>query len=122
MSRKREPQAQVIVPPAFSLSKSPEYKIVFASGVFGGINPNDAQMIFYLDRFEPELVPDQPGTQRLSKINREFQVEIHVTPSQFKSIAQWMTQHVQNYEKNFGEIPLGPREAEEKSPPSGIIS
>jgi hypothetical protein len=113
MSARRVPTR---IPPRFEITKSPNFKVIFASGVFGGLNPNDGQMIFYLDRFEPEMVSDQPGRVRLTKINREFQVELHMTPSQFKSISQWMARHVQTYEQKFGEIPLGPRQDDEGNP------
>lgn len=117
-----EPAPQVMVAPTFEDSKSEQYRYVFATGVFGGIQPNDAQMVFYLDRLEPETVNTPiPGSQKLKKIVRELQVEVHMTPTQFKSLAAWMTQHIQQYEKTFGEIPMAPKEG--KRPlPSGIIT
>jgi hypothetical protein len=64
----------------FEDSKSEQYRYVFATGVFGGVNSNDGQMIFYLDRFEPETVSTpRPGAQKLTKITRELQVEVHMT-------------------------------------------
>jgi hypothetical protein len=42
---------------------------IFVTGTFGGLTPNDPQMIFYLDRYEPQTVStQQPGTQKLKKI------------------------------------------------------
>jgi hypothetical protein len=110
------------IPPQFKISKSQDYKSIFATGVFGGLNPNDGQIIFFLDRLMPQMIREQPGRQRLEYINRELQVEIHLSPSQFKNIARWMNQHIQIYEQNFGEIPIRTKEIEKEDIPSGLIS
>lgn len=107
--------SKVMVAPQFEDTKSEQYRYVFASGVFGGVNPNVAQMIFYLDRPEPETVSTpHPGTGQLKKIIRELQVEVCMTPTQFKSVADWMNTHVQEYEKTFGPIVTEPAKKEKK--------
>jgi len=83
-------------PPQIRMSKHPEYRIVAASGVFGGLHPVGGQVIFYTDRFEP--TSDSMGKLSLGSVNRELQVEIHVSPAVFKSIAEWMTNHVKDFE------------------------
>jgi hypothetical protein len=109
-------------PLTFEDLKSPDYKYIYASGVFGGLTPNDARMIFYLDRLEPETLQDPPGRSKVGKIIRELQVEVHVSPTQFKTMAQWMMRHIQRYESTFGEIPVGPRDENDDQPPSGLIA
>ena len=118
MSKKRQFPG---VPPAYILSKHPDYRSVFCSGIFGGLSPNDGQIIVYIDRYETEMDKDRPGTQRLSHVNREFQVELHMAPLQFKSIALWMNWKIQEYENNFGEIQTAPK-SKEDMPPSGMIT
>ena len=54
-----------------------------STGIFGGLNPNNARMIFFLDRLDPEMIKDQPGQMRTEKINRELQVEVHMSPYAF---------------------------------------
>jgi hypothetical protein len=112
---------KLIVPPRFEDTKSPDYKYVYATGVFGGLDPNDGRLIFFLDRLEPETVnePPLPGSQKVKKIVRELQVEIHVSPGQFKSIWKWMGDHIKRYEEMFGEIPLEPKL---KGPPKGMVT
>lgn len=111
---------RVVVSPAFEDTKSPDYRYVYATGVFGGLDPNDGRLIFYLDRIEPETVNEpHPGSSKLKKVVRELQVEIHVTPSQFKSIAIWMNRHIKNFEDMFGEIPMEPKR---KGPPSSLVT
>jgi len=112
---------KVIVPPEFEDTKNPEYKYVYATGVFGGLDPNGGRMIFYLDRFEPETIKDPIGGQRLKKIIRELQVEVHVSPSQFKSIANWMNEHIKHFEQTYGEIPVEPK-SKISPPPSSVYA
>jgi len=116
----QEKGQKIMIPPKFEDTKSPDYKYIYATGVFGGLDPNDGRMIFYLDRVEPETVNEPvPGALKLKKIVRELQVEVHMTPTQFKSIAQWMMRHVENYEKIFGEIPMKPKK---RSLPDSMVT
>ncbi len=66
----------------------------------------------------PEVVSGgTPGQMRITKINRELQVELHMSPVEFKVLAQWMARHVQQFEENFHEIQLGPQEASDEDNP-----
>lgn len=104
--------------PEFEYTKCPEYRYVYATGVFGGLDPVGGRIIFYLDRPEPEMTKE--GTQRTKKIIRELQVEVHVSPGEFKAIWEWMGKHIKQLEDLFGEIPLGPKKG--RPPPEGIVS
>lgn len=87
-----------VSPPEIKISKQPEYRIVAATGVFGGlVGPAEGRLIFYLDRLEPKS--DTAGKLSLGSVNRELQVEVHVCPSTFKSIAEWMAKHVKEFEE-----------------------
>ena len=94
---------------------------VYANGVFGGLDPNGGRMIFYLDRVEPEtLNQPTPGAQIVKKIIRELQVEVHMSPTQFKSTAMWMAEHIKRYEETFGSIPMEPKQ--QKPPPNSMVT
>jgi len=84
-------------PPEIKMNKSPDYRIVSATGVFGGVNPSGGRVIFFIDRFEP--VSDRSGKLSLESINRELQVEVHLSPATFKTIAEWMTKHIKEFEE-----------------------
>ena len=114
----------MVVAPQFEDTKSVDHRYIFTTGVFGGLHqPSDAQIIFYLDRLEPQTASTpQPGSMSLKKILRELQVEIHMTPTMFKSMASWMNKNVEEYEKIFGEIPIEPKAQEERLPPKGMIT
>jgi hypothetical protein len=84
-------------PPEIKVTKHPECRIVSASGVFGGLNPVEGQLIFYTDRLEPKS--DAFGNMSLGFVNRELQVEVHFSPASFKSIADFMTSRVKMFEE-----------------------
>jgi len=92
----------------FEDAKSSEYRYIYTTGAFGAIVPNDARIIFYLDRLSPITVAegDKAGTVTTSKIIRELQVEIHMSPQQFVNLWLWMTERIQAYKKTFPEFPL----------------
>ena len=119
-SEQRPPER--IVAPRIEVTKSPDYKAIYASSVFGGLDPNDARMIFMLERLEPTPVHGQPGALAIEKINQELQVEVHMSPHQFKSMAQWMTNAVQRHEQQFGVIQVAPAPTGEQRPPSGHVA
>jgi hypothetical protein len=104
---KRQRRQPVRVMPQIEITKSPNYFYVNATGIFGGVDPNDARIIFFLDRLEPEMNRDQPGRMRTKEVNRELQVEVHMSPHVYKAMMIWMNKNVEQYEKRFGEIVMG---------------
>lgn len=102
--------------PKFEVTEAPNFRGVYASGVFGGLDPNEGRMIFYVDRFKPKPREDAPGQMDLDKIVHELQVEVHVSPSQFKAIAEWMMSRIQDLERITGKLP----DAKEGKRPPGI--
>jgi len=78
---------------------------IFVTGVFGGVSPLGATIIPYVEDpvfesagFTPEL--------RISEVKRTPKVRIRMTPVAFKSMAQWMTKRLEQYEERFGKIEL----------------
>jgi len=114
---------KVEMPPKFEDTVSPEFRYIYATGVFGGIAPDDARIIFYLDRLVPETTSREvPGSMELKKVNRELQIEVHCSPFQFKAIAAWMNRNLEQFEKQFGPIRMGPPiPEEEKTASSSMI-
>jgi len=83
--------------PEFKITKHAEYLAVSINGLFGGLFDAEGQLILYLDRFEPKT--DATGKLSVEWINRELQVEVHLSPSTFKSIAEFMTKQVKQFEE-----------------------
>jgi hypothetical protein len=107
-------ERRFVKPPEFIVTKPEGMPILYVTGVFGGLAPNDARMLFFADRIEPESA-DVPGTQKVKRINQEIQAEVHMSPATFKSVALWMMSHIETYEKAFGEIQMGAAKEETKS-------
>ncbi|MCD6495663.1 MAG: hypothetical protein J7K54_00145 [Candidatus Aenigmarchaeota archaeon] len=87
--------------PEIVITESPDYKAVYASGVFGGLDPNDSRLIFFLDRIKPKIKKGKKAVMELEKINRELQVEIRMSPNQFVSVAKWMNEHAEKFGKKM---------------------
>lgn len=101
-TRKRKKRKSSSGPDApIVITESKDFRPIFASGVFGGLDPNDGRIMFFLDRIKPRMKKDPKGAMQLEKVNRELQVEVHMSPSQFASVARWMMEHVHRFEKRM---------------------
>ncbi len=87
--------------PKIEITKSDGFRAVYASGVFGGLDPNDGRMIFFLDRLKPKMKVREKNIMSLEKVERELQVEVHMSPNQFISMAKWMNEHAQKFGKKM---------------------
>jgi hypothetical protein len=87
--------------PKIEVTERPDYKVVYASGVFGGLDPHDSRIIFFLDRLKPKMKSGDKGAMELEKVERELQVEVHMSPHQFISVAKWMMGHAQSFGKKM---------------------
>jgi hypothetical protein len=105
--------------PNFKLNYNEDYREFFATGAFGGMNPNKCSITFFDDK--PVLsIPDNGGIQlTMKEVNREVQASVNLTPVQFKQVAEWMIRNVQAYESRFGKIEL---RKEDENKPIGFIS
>ena len=105
--RKRKQPKKQAPPLPYRVSTSENYRCVTASGMYGDVSPNDCHIIFYLDRYVPDVVPGgEPGEMRIREVNRELQVEIHMSPAQLMSMSQWMTNQMIDFEGQYGEIQI----------------
>lgn len=116
LRRDRRSDQPIRAPPDFTVTKSENYQLVYSTGIFGGVNPNDGHLIFYCDRMEPEMDRQQLGRMQATNIHRELQVEVHMSPSQFKTMARFMTERVRMLEERIGQL----KEQEEDDAPSHI--
>lgn len=76
------------------VTKSSDYKVVYVTGAFGGLNPVEGRIIFYLDRIVPKVKEEPMGVMEIREIERELQIEIHMSPATWISIAEWMQGHI----------------------------
>ena len=97
--------------PEFEIRESENFKVIYTMGAFGGLAPNDGRIIFYVDLLKTKPVTGEPGKEELDKVIRERQIEVHMSPATWKSMAKWMMSHVESLEKQIGTIPEGPKSA-----------
>ncbi len=114
-------EPRYVRPPNFIVTKREGMPLIYATGVFGGIAPNDAKILFIADRFELEPA-ESLGGQKVKLVNQEIQVEVHMSPITFKGIALWMKDNLDKFEAVFGEIKADPLTKGKQQPqPEGYV-
>ena len=111
-------------PPKITIEKHEGYRTIFQSGVFGGHRPGFFEWVVYTDEMiADEALSTLPPDPNKVYIKRTLQCRIIVTPEQAKSMAEWLNNHIREYEKKFGKI-ITPKETggEKKPPPPTMIS
>ena len=98
------------------VTRSPDFKIMYSSGLFGNLNPIEGRMTFYADRLIPKFAEDVPGQMKTDCIERELQVEVHMSPQQFVSVYYWMKNQIERMEKQgiFVHKDQKPKQSESK--------
>jgi hypothetical protein len=85
---------------SIEIIRSPEFKQVYAIGAIGGHSPYDFRIAFYND--SPKALRE--GDKSLTVMERKIETEIILSPLAAKELATWLSGHLQDYEKIFGEI------------------
>lgn len=81
------------------ITKSAEYKVFYATGIFGGLGAREGRMVFHLDRPIPRMKDEPFGTMETAEIERELQVEVHLSTAAFLDMYMWVKGHVERMEK-----------------------
>ncbi|MCR3884443.1 DUF3467 domain-containing protein [Methanotrichaceae archaeon M04Ac] len=105
---------------ALEISKGEKFRQIYAVGAMGGHSPYDFRIAFYND--SPKAVV-QEGKQ-LSVMERKVETELILSPLAAKELADWLNNHINEYERQFGEIkkPGGKKvEAGEPAPIQGYM-
>jgi hypothetical protein len=85
---------------SMEITRSPEFKQVYAIGAIGGHSPYDFRIAFYND--SPKAFVD--SGKQMTVMEREIKTEIILSPLAAKELATWLDSHIKDYEKIFGEI------------------
>ena len=80
--------------------KSPDFKQIYAIGAIGGHSPYDFRIAFYNDSPKASI---EEG-KSMTVMERRIDTEIILSPLAAKELAKWLGEHVNDYEKLFGEI------------------
>jgi len=103
--------------PRVKMEKSPDFKRIYVTGAYGIHNPYDFRIGFYRDdmEFDVEAMMGRgPPT-----IKREVIIEVVLSPSAAKLLAEQLARAVKEYEAKYGKIPVPP--AHERRPPEGAM-
>jgi len=82
------------------ITRSTEFKQVYAIGAIGGHSPYDFRIAFYNDS-PKALVEDGKS---VTVMERKIEMEIILSPLAAKELYSWLGDHVKEYEKICGEI------------------
>lgn len=82
------------------LTRSPQFRQIYAIGAIGGHSPYDFRIAFYND--SPKTIVE--GGNQMTVMERKIEAEIILSPLAAKELATWLQAHIQDYEKLFGEI------------------
>ena len=86
--------------PKIEISKHPEFRVIHANGIFGGVNPNEGSIAFYTDILEPKMKEEVETTvMTLDHIKREMQVDVRMSIMDFVQMANWMNSHIKRLEE-----------------------
>jgi hypothetical protein len=80
--------------------KSSDFKQIYAIGAIGGHSPYDFRIAFYNDS-PRALVEDG---RSVTVMERKIDTEIILSPLAAKELANWLAEHIKDYEKVFEEI------------------
>jgi hypothetical protein len=80
--------------------RSTDFKQVYAIGAIGGHSPYDFRIAFYND--SPKSLVE--GGKSVTVMERKIDTEIILSPLAAKELANWLGDHIKDYEKVFGEI------------------
>jgi hypothetical protein len=85
---------------AIEITKSPEFNQTYAVGAIGGHSPYDFRIAFYND--SPKMKIE--GGKQVTVMEREMRTEVILSPLAAKELSVWLSNHIKDYEKIFGEI------------------
>jgi hypothetical protein len=95
----------VLTQPRIEVIDDPDYRTIIVNGVFGGHKPGFLEAVVYTDEWvvkEALATLDAP----LDKIyiKRTLKCRLVIDPFTAKSVADWLTTHIKQYEESFGKI------------------
>jgi len=82
------------------ITRSPDFKQVYAIGAIGGHSPYDFRIAYYND--SPKAMVE--GEKHVTVMERKIEMEVILSPLAAKELSNWLSEHVKDYEKIFGEI------------------
>ncbi|MHC1624697.1 MAG: DUF3467 domain-containing protein [Methermicoccaceae archaeon] len=92
--------------PRINRSRAPDYKTVFLGGVHGGHRPEHFEMVVK----SITLNANESEEEGITVLDMVDEVCIIMTPGEAKRTMLWLKDHVERWERQFGEIKQVPEE------------
>ncbi len=109
-------------PPKIIVEKHEGYRTIIQNGIWGGRRPGFFEYVIHTDEIMVgESLSTIPPDPSKVQIKRVLQCRIVLDAVQAKILCKWLTQHIEQYEKQFGKI-FEPEAPKGKQPPPGMIT
>lgn len=101
--------------PEIQTDYSQNYRRINVGGLYGSIQPVGLEAFVYSqEQIVDKVLATEPASPHRRVIKRTVECELIIDPMQMKSIQQWITQKIEEYERIFGHIP-SPEEVESRA-------
>jgi len=87
--------------PAIEVSRDTACGATHVNGVYGTLTPTLGQVAFYYDL--PEISAGEDGEMVVGSIQRRIVFDARMSPETFRSIARWMMDRVEDYDRQESE-------------------
>ncbi len=72
--------------------KSPDFKLIYANGTYGGLDSGAGTILFFVDRPIPKM---KDGEIELDYFERELQAEIHISFELWETVSEFMKSQIE---------------------------
>ena len=107
-------QLNLASPPEIEVKEDPNFRTINVGGVFGTPIGMRFEVIIYSEHLDPTKALASAQQNIQAKVSRTLECRLIIDPFQAKSIAQWLTAHVNAFESQYGHIP-SPEELQQKT-------
>jgi hypothetical protein len=92
MTQKKKTQS----PPKPFISRSPDFRTIYATGAFGQVSPFDYRLAFYTHETQ---FPKEPEATTAVKVSQVFHVEVIMSYDMMKRLKDMLDQQLKQREK-----------------------
>lgn len=93
--------------PQVKVQEHPNFRTIIVGGLYGLLNGAHYEIYLYSQYFDPAkpLETFDSSSAYPTKYSRILECRLLIDPINVKSIARWLTEKVNEYEEQFGNIP-----------------
>lgn len=88
--------------PKIKIVESPDFKIIYATGLWGALDSEECCIILFIDRGIPKISEDD-NSMNFDYVERQLQAEIHIPYQTFLKISDWAKDQIESVKKRNDE-------------------